>query len=608
MQRQRLVGGFWQFLMILALTAVLPWPAFAQDDESEDSGIEYPLQVIHCSGVDRLQSKADALFAAAERPELSDIVQSFLDETLRGMKGVDRTKPFGMMLYIKPGLTPGITAISYFPITDLDEFVQFLAGESGVPKAVSGKDDRYEITDVDWGPDLAVQQIGNYAFLCSLDDAIELERKFPKPERMVAKLTSRYDVAYSLLIKNVPIATRTLFLEFFKNQALAGLQQRDGEPDAAYRIRRANGESLVDLLDMVVKQGEDFTVGGFANAEDQTGFVELEVNGTRDSGLSKFFGSLAGRRSYFEPAVQQAATLSVNASIQLDEKRRAPFVEMFKSATGLLETELEKQGQTDASAAPVSPFFTSLLKSAENGHLDWFLQISGEEPFDYRMLGGVRIYGGGDLPQEFADLLKFGKDTVAKTAPDGPRDRIESIKLSDKTISGYSVHAMPVPGGDELAMALFGDAPTLYLCATNEALWFAVGQDSALEQLEASIKSVTADPDPSQPKRPYAPFLLTTHGAQWVNVVMATGIDPEQDPFTKSSMSVFEPETDEFRLTGRPTEQGIRVRAEMQPSYFRWIGQLIGLSMDENAANQARREERLQQQNNRRQAAPVQRN
>jgi len=584
----------------------LPGWLSAQDDVAEESGIEYPLQIIHCSGIERLQTKADALFAAAERPELSDVLQSFLDDTLRGMKGVDRTKPLGMMLYIKPGLTPGITAITYMPVTDLDEFVQFLAGESGIPKSVSGKNDRYEITDVDWGPDLVVQKIGNYAYLVALDEAIELDRKFPQPERMVAKLTSRYDIAYSLLIKNVPLATRTLFLEFFKNQALAGLQQRDDEPEAAYRIRRANGESLVDLLDMVVKQGEDFTAGAFANPEEQTGFIELEMNGTKDSGLSKFFGSLAGRRSYFDAAVQQSATLSVNASIQLDEKRRAPFIEMFKSATGLIETELEKNGQKGASAAQASPFFSSLLKTAENGHLDWFLQISGEEPFDYRMLGGIRIYGGEDLPQQFSELLKFGKETIAKTSPNESREVLDSMKLSDQQIAGFPVHVMPVPEGDEVAVAMFGDAPSLYLCATTDALWFAVGQTSAMEQLEASIKAVTAEPDPSQPKRPFSPFLLTTHAAQWVNVAMATGVDPEQDPYTQSSLTAFEPETDEFRLTGRPTDRGARLRAEMQPSYFRWIGQLIGHSMDEGTARAAQREERRQRRDNAVPVAPAQ--
>lgn len=590
-------AAFW-----LMCTAGLQ-PLTAQETDSEDSGIEYPLQIIHCSGIERLQTKADALFAAAERPELSDVLQNFLDETLRGMKGVDRTKPIGMMLYIKPGLTPGITAITYFPVTDLDEFVQFLAGESGIPKSVSGKDDRYEITDIDWGPDLAVQQVGGYAFVVALDDVIELDRKFPQPERMVSKLTSRYDLAYSLLIKNVPIATRTLFLEFFKNQALAGLQQRDEEPEASYRIRRANGEALVDLLDMIVKQGEDFTVGAMANAEEQTGFIELEMNGTKDSGLSKFFGSLAGRRSYFDPVVQDSATLSVNASIQLDEKRRAPFIEMFKSATGLIETELEKQGQKGASAAQASPFFYSLLKTAENGHLDWFLQISGEEPFDYRMLGGVRIYGGDDLPQQFAELLKFGKETIAKSDPNQPRERLDQLKISDRTIEGFPVHSLPAPVDDDMANAMFGDAPNLYLCATSNALWFALGQESAVEQLETAIKSVTAEADPNTPKRPFSPFLLTTHGAQWVNVAMATGVDPEEDPYTKSSLTAFEPETDELRVTGRPTDRGARVRAEMQPSYFRWIGQLIGHSIDEGTAREAQREERRQRREN---AAPAQ--
>ncbi|MBI1348214.1 hypothetical protein GC163_18220 [bacterium] len=595
--------GKWIAVWSLCFGGALP--LLAQDEQAEEAGIEYPLQVIHCSGVDRVQGKADALFAAAERPELSDVLQNFLDETLRGMKGVDRTRPFGMMLYLKPGLTPGIAAVTYFPVESLDEFVQFLAGKSGVSKSVSSKNDRYEITDVDWGPDLVVQQIGDYAYMTALDDALELDRKFPHPERMVRKLTSRYDVAYSLLIKNVPIATRTLFLEFFKNQALASLQQRDDEPEAPYRIRRANGEAMIDLLDMVVRQGEDFTVGAFADPDQQTGYVELELNGTKDSGLSKFFGELAGRRSYFDAAVEQSATLSVNTSVQLDEKRRAPFVEMFRLATTIIEAELTKRGENAASTAQIAPFFSSLLQSAQIGHLDLFLQISGEEALDYRMLGGARIYGAENLPEQFAELLKFGKETVSKTAPGAGGKHLQEFELAQSTVAGFPVHVLPVPAeGDVLAMTMFGNAPQLYLCATSEAIWFAVGQESALKQLESSIKLVTSEPDPNQPKRPAFPFLLTTHASQWVNVAMATGVDPGEDAYTESSLTAFEPDTDEFRLTARPTERGVRVRAEMQPSYFRWIGMLIGNTIDEGLSREQQREERRQRREQQK-AAPT---
>src|SRR5690606_29106728 len=117
-----------------------------------------------------------------------------------------------------------------------------------------------------------------------------------------------------------------------------------------------------------------------------TAYGEFEINGTKDSKLAKFFQNLAGRRSYFDEAVNSAATLSLNASVQLDELRRKPFIQMFSSAVEIINDSLKSAGQT-TTADQTAPFFESLRNTAEDGHLDMFVQLSGEKPGEYRLLG-----------------------------------------------------------------------------------------------------------------------------------------------------------------------------------------------------------------------------
>lgn len=581
--------------------------AWSQDNENE-AGIAYPLQVLHVAGINRAQEKLDAIFLAAERPEMLDVMQNWMDETLRGFSGVDRTKPLGMMFYLKPGLSLGAATISYLPVTDVKEALQFLAGKEGVIRELPGESNRYEITDVGWGPGLAVKHVNDYIFLVMLDDAAELDRKFPAPERLVGKLSNRYDIAYSLLLKNIPPNTKKLFFELFKSQALAGLQQRDDEPDAAYRVRRASGESVVDLLDMIVSQGEELTIGAFSRLDEGTGYLEIELNGTKTSGLAEFFQRLAGRRSYFAPAVNEASTLTINTSVQLDEKRRKPFVEAFATGVENVKFALRTAGKPDDSAERLAPFFQSLQNTAEEGRLDLFLQLGGTELGDYRLVGGFRVLAVGDFPKQMADFLAFGKETADAIPAAGQRAAMEGLQLNESSIDGIPVHLLPLPAPrDSTGRNMFGETPNLYLCATPQAFWFAVGQKSAREQLGSYISAAQNGPSPDQLQRTSPPFLLTTNAAQWVTVGLGEQPAPEDGTFLNTVVSAFEPGKDRLRVTGSPTDTGTRVRFDAEAGYVEWIGRAIAQQFDSNMRRSAEREQRMRNRPQGGRPAPAQR-
>jgi hypothetical protein len=578
--RVRLVLTSWLCATVLA-------GGVGAQDDIEPRGAEYPLQLVQIAGIDRLQEKADALFLAAERPEMSDFVAAWMQTSLQELKGWDRTRPFGMMFYLKPGLVPGIATISFVPVANLDELLQTLAGPEGQIRPLDADSGRYELLDVAWGPnEVAVRQIGDYLFLTENSDAVELDRQFPSPARLVNRLSARFDASYSLLLKNLPPASKKLFMEFFKNSALAGLQQRDDEPDAAYRIRRANGESVLDFLDKLVNQGEEITLGALVDAERQAGAIELDISGTRDSGLAKFFQDMAGRRSYFTPVLDEAAAFTMSASWQLDPKQRKVFTELFTLAPELIDEENRKSGGTGGALTAFQPLFRAFLTTAEDGHLDMFMQLTGAEPLDYRMLGGLRVLGGSSFPDAVTTALRFIKEFQPTNGPPLPKF-LADMKLGEGSLSGHPVHVVPLPAPpDRFGRSMFGEAPNLYIHATPQALWLAFGNESARDQLQDYLDKI-ANPPTDAPAATAAPFAFTTRGHQWVNAQLAAGEDPEQDRGLAHSQQSFSPENDRLRITGRPTDNGARLRVEAESGFIAWIGRTIAGQIDRGLERQA---------------------
>ncbi|HET6426428.1 MAG TPA: hypothetical protein VFG20_22235 [Planctomycetaceae bacterium] len=604
---------------LVCTVAVWGLPAALRAQESSSSGgsadnrLEYPLQIIHAAGVERLQQKADLMFLAADRPEMSDIVAQWLKTSLSDLPGWDRSRPFGMMLYLKPGLVPGISAITYIPTTDPQATLTLLAGPEGSVKPITGKTDRFEINDISWGPDLTCKHVGNYLFFTSQTDATELDRRFPEPEKLVSKLTSRYDIAYQLLLKNIPPATRQMFVAFFKTTVQADLQQRDDEPDAAYRIRRANGESILDLADKIVNQGEELTIGGLVNPQTSAGMIEIELNGSKDSKLAKFFQDMEGRRSLFTPVLENPATMTFNMSWQMDAKQRKVFTELFTAAPELADDAAKKNDQPAALDA-LQPFFKTLLNTAELGHFDFFVQLSGEEPLDYRFISGVRIVANREFPGQFQSLLEYVKTMrppeekaaepeaapAANAQPNppangnrrrrnnGPRPDpqrmnafatkfIQTMKIADTRIGDYPVHTIQIPAApDAMGKTLFSDAPNLHLYATPNSIWLAMGGDSALDTLRKNVDQVADAANATGAPRPASgPFLFVTNAKQWVTAASATGETDDDDVGFAAAVDRFKDDNDELRITSRATDSGVRTRVDLQSGYVGWLGRVI---------------------------------
>lgn len=550
--------------LLTAVTIVLGGSLFVNSAFSAESksDTDYPLVVFNVASLQRLRDNAGLMFESAERADMSDVVDKWTTETLKETKGLDRTRPFGMMLYLNTDGFLRPLGIGYLPVVDLNEALQTLAYGAGTISPVEGKPNRH---DIQYNENFKLRTLyqNGYLFLVGPDGNEScLEWNFPDPEKLVSRLSTQYDIAASCLIKSIPIGLKTLALEGVKSQLIADLQQRDDEPESAYRLRRASGEGWVDVLDKVVNQGEEITIGGRLDPETKAGRIEFEVAGTNDSKLAKLFQNMAGKRSYFGNLMETPSTFTMSVSWQLEENQRKLLVTYFEAAQRDLMKNVGEDAATELGKI-LDPLFKNLMTSADIGHLDGLAQLNGSGEGNFALLGGIKLATSRKMPEQIAELLAYLKTNYSG------QDMIDRLELSADSIDSHPVHKLEINPPDETGQRMFGETANLYLYASPHAIWAAFGGESALASLRDSVASVAAPPS-SQQTRNRVPFLFVTHAKNWLP--MNETENPRAVQFNERLEASFESDNDAMTIEIRPTDRGVRVRADFESGFLSLMG------------------------------------
>lgn len=562
-------------LLAFLVICVFSLGQFVQAADTATDDLDYPLIVLNVASYQRLRDNAGIMFASAERADMTDRVDQWTADTLKETKGIDRNRPFGLMLYLGAELFGPPLGISYLPVTDVDEALETLAYGTGTISPVEGKNGRYVIQYSESFKLRLLYQNG-YLFLVGPDgNDTSLERNFPNPEKMTARLTSQYDIAASLMLKSIPIGLKTGFLTFFTTQAKADLQQRDDEPESVYRLRRANGEGWVDLIEKVINQGNDVTIGARVDQEKQQAHIDFEVAGTRDSKLAKLFQTMAGKRTYFGNLIENPATFTMSISWLLDEKQRQLFVKYFEAAQKDFGPK-DKSDEVSELPKIVEPIFKTLTTTADVGHLDAIAQLTGTEQEAFALIGAVKLATSRELPNQITALLQYLKDN-----PNG-NELAEKLDLNFDSIESFPVHRLPINPPDRGGQRLFGESANLYVYVTPQVVWCAFGGEPALDVLKDSIQNV-ALPQNSNQSRNRIPFLFMTHAKNWLSV--ANDDNENAVAFNERARASFESDNDAMTVEVRPTDSGVRIRATFEGGFISLLGRGISSGIDNGFFN-----------------------
>ena len=270
-------------------------------DEKAASLIEEgtrPLLTITFASANRFIKESEYIFNAAGKPEMNKVVEKFVSDALNNLDGFNRDKPFGIMAYLPVAIPPLPEFIAFVPVDSVEAATKLIEKAPVVIRKDDEKEGRYEVI----GPNrtFPILMRDGYAFTPLGNDPPEeaLDRELPNPAQLFASQAQQFDISVRLDVESIPVATRTLLMTLISSGLSPQLQQRDDEPEGAYRIRRTEGERGLEAIKMLITECQKITFGIKVEQDEQAINIDMFVDALEGSKFLKEIFQSSDKPSY----------------------------------------------------------------------------------------------------------------------------------------------------------------------------------------------------------------------------------------------------------------------------------------------------------------------
>jgi hypothetical protein len=529
-----------------------------------------PLLVVQVSSLQKILSRIEANLTSVEREDVLEAVEDFLADQAGDLEGLDRGRPFGVAMFLPEVLPPQPVTVAYAPLTDIDGLIKTMQlGPVTVEKDAQtpgSKEAHYTLKLQRGGTRYLVVRDG-YAFISR--DENYLDGDVATLAKLAPQLEARYDAAITLRIKSVSPLIRDVFLGFLRTQTETQLQRRDDEPLSQYMIRRANGMSSLELIERVIRDGEQITLGIDLPEGSESTIVELNVDAAADSEFAQYLTDLASHPSSYGAMVNDQAPFTFSASWMMEPREQKVGTEWVNSLERSLNERLAALDPSADTADPtrgpdaeppshssVTRVVDPLQAMIDAGHLDVCVQFRALEPGQFGLIGAMHLVGGETFASGLRELL-----STLKAQGDDLNVTLDAEKHGD--IIFHRLEAKEVPDRDR---RLYGEGSGLYVGSSARTLWFAVGSSRAMTELKSAIDRV--EESATEPPARQAPVQLVLRANEWLELPRDENAPPGRGELADEA---FTGDNDMLKIEVRPTESGARVRLELAGGFARLV-------------------------------------
>ncbi len=541
------------FVLLLMLT-VGSQVAFSQGTTAEPKPLQQPIGLINFSSLEKSLNEIGQMFKVTGRSDMIEVIDAWIaGNDVRNFQGVDRTRPIGVMFFLSTDLPPRPLPVTYTPVSDEAKIVEAwrLAGMH----VVDNGEGAYQLGPVK-DNSIPIRFRDGYAYMClTLGSTFLDDNEIPSPEKLAAKLSSRYDVAASINLRGIPPLMKQVFATFFSQQSAAQLQQRDHESDASYQARRAGGLNALQAIEQIIRDGEEIVVGLDSTEDGRKAVLEVSIDAAPNSEYAKFLASIAGAPSTFTPLVRDKHPLQMLLSWNADQREKTAML-------GYLEAiRLELQGKvSEAGQASIDGLIQTLQATVNDGHIDAIVQFIPVKDKKFVLLLGWKVKGSETLNGQFRNVARV----IQEAKPNA------QIDLDIREYQGTNFHRVKFSSPSSGGKRIFGANPALYWGVGDNILWVGIGSDDMVTAFESAIDSLSAPRTTGRATA--APFQLIFRALPWLQIT-ETGKEGEKMRERRElAQTAIKPEDDALRVEVRPSDTGVRVTFRFDESFVRLLG------------------------------------
>ncbi len=572
-------------LLVVGLIAMgVPAVSRAQDNDADKPKARpasQPLVIFNVASVDRLIGDVRYLFEASGQPQINEMIDKGLVGA-NNLKGLQRTKPMGAMLFLAPGLPPTPFLVSYVPVANIEELIQTIGGGGNtVLRRVEGETDRFELVGQDGNPQQIVLR-GGYAFISQ--DAENLDQKFLDPAKLTKGLSARHDLAITLRLNTVPEVIKTTLLGTLRAQFNANMQQRDDEEDGPYKLRRNNEGNTLECLELLIAEGDRVTIGINASKENKNAILEILFEAKASGKWAKALKKIDSRPSYFAPLIDEKAPLSFSLSWKMDKREQDNTTDFLR----ILEPQIAAQLEPVAPA--VHNLFAALNKTAVTGHADAFFQYKVVPPERMALFGGLKVEEGKQLSAAVRSIL-----SELQRNPE-----VAEMELDIDSHKGVSFHRL---GSRAQAVSpanqrIYGGTPSVYVGTGPNVVWFSLGDSGSLDAAKEAIDKLATARAKVGNRQRGAPFQFVFNMTPWIDKLDA------DRPFTRLVRQAFQGGKDRLQVDVRPSDNGMRMQLKVEEGFLKLLGTAIGRGVEEGRQRREERRDAAEEESGRERRAP----
>ncbi len=544
MRRRHLSKLLFVALLVCWVSTCSPVAIAQEADEPAEKVPEKPFAVVSVAGIERMLGALDFSFEAADRPEASEALTGFL-ERAGDLKGIDHRQGFGIMIYLS-GIMP--QPVGFAPVDKIEDMMKTVELGPFTTKKIDAEN--YELKGT--GGSVFVKLVGRYAFFSNQQE--RLDREFPDPAPITQRLAKQYDIAAMVDLNSLPEDQKNLLATLLRGSADANLQRRDGETEAAHRIRKAIGENHAALLEQVLRQAREVTLGWKLSAERRQAALELSVIAYRGTELETLLTELNATRTQFTNFLKGDAPLTFASTWKLDKRGKTLFDEIVQALAGTIPSATEANEDD-----PIQQMFRAARADVESGGLDFAIRFLGEPKGPFVLVGGLKVTDGRAMEAGLAELCTYLLET----------GKVDDIEVDVDKYQGIRVHRVDLISRDNDNDRIYGGKPSLYMGVDDKTLWIAVGGDEALPVLYEQIDKLA---EPADKAVPGVPMQFVINMSDW----MSLGEENDRrNRVGRTFQEAFTRENSTMRIELRSIENGARLRLEWNEGFIRFVGMML---------------------------------